>query len=182
MKSEQNANELTIQETPGLLWISGALFLFVGGIFVYGSLGGFTNADEVPPYAIYLSFFMGAIAVAAGLWIIYCAPVTKILVNRLSKTISVTKLGLFGKEENIYTFDQIKQFRLIAEKDSEGDPIWSLGMELAVGETIKISSMESHDEKFKRDFVFEINQFLYKQMPSYNDLLELEDESDAKMS
>src|SRR5688500_6881440 len=108
MKSEQNANELTIQETPGLLWILGALFLFVGGIFVYGSLGGFTNADEVPQYAIYLSFFMVAIAVAAGLWIIYRAPVTKISVNRLSHTISVTKFGLFGKKENIYSFDDIK--------------------------------------------------------------------------
>lgn len=182
MQTKRAENELIIQETPGCLWILGLLFVFIGGIFVYGSLGGFTNADEVPQYAIYLAFLMGSIGVAAGVWVIFHAPVTKVFINRQTETVALVRRGLFGKRENIYSFEQIKQFCLIEEKDSEGDDIWSLGMELSSGERIKISSLESHSEKFKRDFVFETNQFMYKQMPNYKSALELEDENRTKIS
>ncbi|HSK70834.1 MAG TPA: hypothetical protein VK892_04000 [Pyrinomonadaceae bacterium] len=182
MKIEQTGNELIIQEAPGCLWILGLLFVFIGGVFVYGSLGGFTNADEVPRYAIYLAFLMGAIAVAAGVWVIFHAPVTKVFINRQTETVAFVRRGLFGKRENIFSFEQIKQFCLIEEKDSEGDPIWSLGMELSNGETIKISSLESHSENFKRDFVFQTNEFMHKPMPSYKTSFELEDESRTKIS
>jgi hypothetical protein len=158
------------------------LFTFVGGVFVYGSLGGFANADEVPRYAVYLSFLMGAIGVGVGAWIIFRAPVTKVVINRQTKTVAHTRHGLFGKNEKIYNFDRIKQFCLIEEQDSEGDPIWSLGIELAQGETIKISSLESHSERYKRDFVFQTNQFMNKQMPSYQSSFELEDETGKKIS
>lgn len=182
MNIKQTGNELIIQETPGCLWILGLLFVLVGGMFVYGSLGGFTNADEVPRYAIYSAFLMGAIGVAAGVWIVFHAPVTKVFINRQTENVVLIRRDLFGKRENIFGFEQIKQFCLIEEKDSEGDPVWSLGLELSNGETIKISSLESHSEKFKRDFVFQSNQFMYKQMPNYKSALELEDESGTKMS
>jgi len=182
MKIKQTPNELVIQETPGCLWIFGLFFAVIGGIFVYGSLGGFTNADEVPRYVIYFSFLMGIIAVGVGFWIIFRAPVSTLIVNRADETLTYTKYGLFGKRQTAYGFDQIKQFCLIEEKDSEGDPIWSLGLELANGETLKISSLESHNENFKRDFVFQTNEFMFKQMPSYQAALELEDESAKKIS
>lgn len=180
MKSEQNANKLTIREKPGCLWIFGLFFIAIGAIFVYGSLGGFTNHVEVPTYALYLSFFLGAVAVSVGFWVILRAPVTKLLINRLTQTVTLTKIGVNGKKETVYTFEEIKQFRLIEGKDSDGDSIWSLGMELSTGETIKISSLESHVEKFKRDFAFEANQFLDKQLP-YQNVLNLSDESSKKI-
>ena len=117
---------------------------------------------------------MGAIGVAVGIWIIYRAPVTKVIVNRKTKTVVHTRRGLAGKQENIYNFGQIKQFCLVEEVDDESNPIWSLGMKLSSGETIVISSLQSHDEKYKRDFVFQINDFLRKQMPSYKSNLEIE--------
>ena len=182
MKLRQNANELIIEETLGCLWILGLFFAVIGGIFVYGSLGGFTNRDEVSQFVIYLSFLMGAIGVAVGIWIIYRAPITKIVVNRQTNRVTHTRRGLSGKQEKNYSFGQIKQFCLVEEKDSEGDLIWSLGMELSSGETIKISSLESHNEKFKRDFVFQTNEFLQKQMPSVQSILEMEEESQTKLS
>jgi len=181
MRTEQTENELIIKETPGCLWIFGLFFAVIGGVLVYGSLGGFTNRDEAPQYAIYLSFLMGAIGVAVGIWIIFRAPVTKIVVNRQTNEVTHTRIGLSGKKEKIYSFGQIKQFCLIEEVDDESNPIWSLGMELSSGETIKISSLESHNEKFKRDFVFQTNEFLQKQMPSLQSSFEIEDDSRTKM-
>jgi len=175
VKIEQNENELIIRETPGCLWLFGLFFAVIGGIFVYGALGGVTNRDSVSPPVIFLTLIMGAVGVAVGIWIIYRAPVTKIVVNRETQTVFYTKLGLAGKQETIYAFAEIKQFCLVEEFDDESNPIWSLGMELSDGETIKISSLQSHDEKYKRDFVFQTNEFLHKQMPSYKTNIEIED-------
>ena len=166
-------DKMFIEETPGCLWLFGLFFAVIGGIFVYGSLGGFTNRDEVPAYAIYLAFFMGAVGVAVGTWIISRAPVTKVTVDREKQTVTHLRLGLFGKRQKIYAFDHLKGFIVIEEKDDEGDPIWSLGMELSNGELVTISSLPRHDEQFKRNFVFRANQFMYKQMPSYKPVSEI---------
>ncbi len=167
MQIKQTENELIINETPGCLWIFGLFFALVGGSFVYGSLGGFTNFNEVPFWQLALACFMGLIGVSFGVWQIFSAPVTKIVFNRTTKTVDYTKYGLTGKTRTFYKFDQIKKFHTLEEKDSEGDPIWSLAMELLSGEIIKVSAMEVNHEKSKRDIVFEVNKFMNKQVPTF---------------
>jgi len=125
-----------------------------------------------------LVFLMGAIAVACSVWIISRAP----CFDRINETVVYTKYGLSGKKEFRFRFDEIKQFCLVEEKDGEGDAIWSLGMDLANRETIKISLLESHDESFKRNFVFQTNEFMRKQMLSSQIIFELEDESGEEIS
>lgn len=176
MQIERIDNELIIRETPGCIWIFGLLFLVVGGLFVYGSLGNFTDHSSVPFWLITIAFIMGSIGCAVGLRLIHRAPITKVIVSRDSETVSHTTYGLSGRTHTIYHFDDIDQFCLIEEKDGDGELIWSVGMEISGGEIVKISSLESHDENFKRDFVFRVNEFMYKQMPSAQTVFELEDE------
>lgn len=173
----QSPNELILQETPGCFWIFGSLFCLVGAVFVYGSLGGFSNYEDASFWALFLSFFLGAMALAVGFVIIFQTPVTKLVFDRLSETVVLERYGLAGKRKSVYKFGEIKQFFLIEEKDDEDKPVWSLAMHLASGETVSISSMPSHSEDERRQVVFETNQFMYKQMPSHRDVLELEDES-----
>ncbi|MET0752901.1 MAG: hypothetical protein ABWZ66_05990 [Pyrinomonadaceae bacterium] len=182
MRVEQIENQLIIRETPGCIWIFSSLFLVVGGLFVYGSLGNFTNYSTVPFWLIPITFLMGATGCGVGIRFIYNAPITKININRDSETLDYTTYGIAGRTNRVYHFDEIEEFCLIEGIDDESNPIWSLGMELKGGETIKISSLESHDELFKRDFVFRINEFMYKQMPSAQTVFELEDESADEMS
>jgi hypothetical protein len=182
MQIERTENELIIRETPGCLWIFGLFFAFVGGVFVYGSLGGFVDFRRHEFWMLALAFVMGGIGVCAGVWIISRAPITKIVINRIENEVFMTRYGLFGKRETFYDFDEIEQFCLIEEQDDEGSPIWSLGMNLSSGETIKISSMPSHDERFKRGFVFQTNEFMYKQISATETVFELEDESENEMS
>lgn len=182
MQTEQTENELIIRETPGCLWIFGLFFAVIGGIFVYGSLGGLTDWDRQAAWMLALAFVMGSMAVAVGIWIIYNAPITRVVIDRIENTVVMTRYGLFGKRETFYAFEEIEQFCLIEEKDDESNPIWSLGMNLASGETIKVSSLPSHDERFKRDFVFQTNEFMRKQITSSEMILEAEDEPEAEMS
>lgn len=182
MRLEEQFDQITVQETPGCLWIFGMFFALIGAAFVYGSLGGFVNFGIVPIWQLLLAFLMGAIGIAAGIWIIYLAPFNRVIINRQTEIITHQKIGLFGKQTKTYPFERLRQFSLIEENDDEGALMWSLGMELSDGETIKISSLPSHSEKFKREFVFQINDFMHKPIPSYKPFGELEDESESKMS
>lgn len=177
MQTEETGNELIVRETPGCLWIFGLFFAFVGGMFVYGSLGGFVNYDQHELWMLALSLLMGLTGIGVGIWIIYGAPVTKVVINRLDDTVLMTRYGLFGKRESFYDLDEIERFCLVEEKDDEGGNIWFLGMKLTGAETIKISTFASHDELFTGNFVFQINEFTRKQIPSSQLILEPEDES-----
>lgn len=182
MKSTQNENFLTLYETPGCLWFIGLFFMFVGGIFVYGALGGLKDYQSQSPWMLAAALLMGLCGVGTGIWIIYGAPLTKIVVDRINDELTITKRGLFGKRETVYAFEEIKYFRLIEERDDEGAPVWSVGMELIDEELIKITSLPSHSEEYERKYIFETNQFMRKEMPSYRNLYELQDERDEEIS
>lgn len=181
MQAEQTENVLIIRESPGCLWLFGLFFAFVGSVFVYGALGGLADYDRQSPWMLALAFVIGAIGIGAGIWIIYRAPITQVVINRVENEVFITRYGLFGKQKTFYDFDEIEQFCLIEEQDSEGDKIWSLGMKLKNDETIKISSLPSHDKRFKNNFVFQANEFMQKQLSSTEMILESADEEDAEM-
>ena len=177
MKIAEKGNELIIKETPGCLWLVGLFFAIIGAAFVYGSLGGYSNYKDAETWVLAIHFLGGSAAIATGYWLIFQAPVTKITIDRDTKTLTYSKRGLFKKTENIYSFDQIKQFRSIEVIDNEGDTVWALGMELTSGVTVKISSLPINIEKVKLNFALQANQFMYKQIPSFKEAEELEDES-----
>lgn len=182
MRLKEDVNEIIVQETPGCLWTVGLFFAFVGSVFVYGSLGGLTDYDKQSSQMLGLAFLMGSIAIAAGIWIISTAPITKVVVNRIENRVLLIRYGFSGKKETEYLFEEIKKFRQIEEKDDEGSPIWSFGIELSDGDLIKITSLPSHSEEYERQYIFQINEFMHKPLPSYKTFDELEGESEPKIS
>lgn len=182
MKTTQTPNFLTLYETPGCLWFIGLFFMLVGGIFVYGALGGFADYNSQSPWMLAAALLMGSCGVGAGIWIIYGAPITKVVIDRINDEIVMTKRGLFGRRETVYAFEEIKYFRLIEDRDDEGAPIWSVGMELADGELVKITSLPSHSEEYERKYIFETNEFMNKQLPAIEMILACADEEDEEIS
>jgi len=162
MQVDQTENELIIRETPGCLWIFALLFLVVGGIFVYGAFGNFTKQSAVPFWLITVAFISGSIACAIGVRWIHRSPISKVVIDRDSETVAHTTYGITGRTHAVYAFDEIEEFCLIEDHDGEGEPVWSLGMEISGGETVKIASFENQIESFKHDFVFRINEFMGK--------------------
>lgn len=168
MKLTRDQNELVIKEAPGCLWIFGLFFIVIAGSFVYGSLGGFSNYKSLAQWEILAAFFMGSFGVIIGFWIIYSAPVTKLTIDKQHNLLVHTRRGITGKTEKTYSLTEIKEFTLIEDDDMDGDPIFALGLELTSGETVRISSLSSPQESYKRDFIFTANCFLEKQLPSYS--------------
>jgi hypothetical protein len=162
MRVENSSDELILRDSPGCMWIFGSFFAIIGAIFVYGSLGGFSNWDEVPRYAIYLSFLMGSIAIAVGVWQIGSHPLSKVIINPQVKTVVLSKRGLFAQSETTFHFEEIRQFIVSADKDDEDNPIWKIALFLNDGETIEITSAWSRDEKECLQTAQKINQFMSK--------------------
>jgi hypothetical protein len=177
VKIERSGQTLTIKETPGCLWIFGLFFASIGAMFVYGALGGYSNYDQAARWIIAAHLFGGLCAIAAGYWIVYKAPITRITIDRSAETVTYKKKGLSGRSDRVLRFSEIERFLVLEDRDDDGDPIYSLAFELADGEVVSISAISSLVESFKRDFVFQANEFLYKQMPSYRTANELEDET-----
>lgn len=167
MKVEQNGPILNINDTPSLMWLFGGLFMIVGAFFVYGASGGYNNYEEATRTTLVLHFIGGMTALAVGFGVIYFAPVTWITIDRRTETLEFRRRGISESIHRLYTFKEVKEFYLIEGNDSDGDPIWALGIAFNDGEKFKISAVESHDENFKRDIVFKANEFMYKQLPSY---------------
>ena len=182
MHTEQTANEFIIRETPGCLWIFGLFFAFIGGVFVYGALGGLADFASQPWWTLALAFLLGACGVCAGVWIIYNAPLTKIVIDRLENTVLIARFGLFARRETVYDFDDVERFCLVEEKDDEDASVWYFALKLADDETIKITSLASHSEEYERQYVFHANVFMGKQLPATCMIINAEDEGEAEMS
>ncbi len=182
MHTEETHNELIIRESPGCLWIVGLFFAFVGGIFVYGALGGFTDYSRHSPLMLAAALVMGSVAVGVGVWTIYNAPITKIVINRIENTVLMSRYGLLSREDSVYDFDQIEGFCLMEDRDDEGSPIWYFALQLIDDEPIRITSLASHSETYKREYVFRANEFMHKQLTATEMILDVQDEDETEMS
>lgn len=160
MRAKQIDGKLILQDAPGCLWLFGAFFVLVGGVFVYGSLGGFTDYDRVPWWAIALSFFMGAIAVSVGIWQIALHPSSKAIINSRTKTVLYARSGLFGKTERILRFGEIRRFSVEKSEDDEGNPLWRLELNLTSGETVELTSVWERNEEKCEAVAARANEFL----------------------
>ena len=160
MKIKRAENNLILQDSPGCLWIFGSFFVLIGALFVYGSLGGFENRDEVPTYAIYLAFFMGAIAVGVGIWQIYIHPFSQISIDKQTRTIVCTQKGLFGKREKVYRFEEVAEFCVAESEDDESNPIWRTALKLNDGKTIEISKVWEHSRENSETAAETANNFI----------------------
>lgn len=167
MKIRENGPILTINEMPVFAWLFGAFFMIVGATFVYGASGGYSNYEEATRFTLVAHFVSGMIALAVGFCIIQFTPVTWITIDRTNQTLAFKQRGLSKNVDRVHRFSEVKEFYLIEDKDSDGDPVWALGLAFTDGEEIRISAIDSHDEKFKRDMIFKANVFMYKQEQSY---------------
>jgi hypothetical protein len=174
MHTDRTENELTIQETPGCVWFLGAGFAIIGGMLTYGTLGGFSNWNEVSRWELVFAFVIGLSVIFGGIWTIRMSPISKVVINRTENIVILSRRGLFVREKFIYNFDEIKHFCQIEDVDSEDCAVWYFGLELKTGEILKITSIAIHSEDFQRKYVFESNEFARKSLPTWEPALEID--------
>lgn len=177
MKITQEGGRLIIRETPVIVWVFGGLFAIVGAVFVYGALGGYSNYAEASRFTIGAHLAGGLIGIAVGLILIQSSPATTVTIDRSAQSIVYTTHWTSGRNSQSFSFAQIDSFTLLEEPDPDGDPVYWLGLRFNDGKELKISRLGSPSESYKRDFVFQANEFMQKPLPDYRDA---RDESRSK--
>ncbi|MBI5031627.1 MAG: hypothetical protein HZB51_13950 [Chloroflexi bacterium] len=138
MKIERSGFKLVLRHSPGCFWMLALFFVAIAGIFVLGPLGLFSNRDEVPALGNLLSFGMGCIGVAAGIYIWRSAPFTTVVIDRLKSTVQIQRGWLFTKSQVEYTWRDIAWIFLAETQDSEGDWIYRIEMNVQSGECVPL--------------------------------------------
>lgn len=178
MKVFQSQNHLLIKENPGCLWIFGLFFAAFGILFVYGALNGFFIFGIQTPWAANLTFLLGLAGVAIGIWTIYKTPINNLEIDKAENQIILISWGIFGKRISIFNFDEIERFCLIEEENNN----WAFGFKLNDGEIISVTSLGKHPENYEDKYVYPINVFIGKELPSCQLNFETQDESENQIN
>ena len=162
MKIKETDEELILTEIPVMAWLACLFAAAIGGVLLYTGSGGMSGSEKLVGWQIALLFIMGGFAFLVGTFYLSTLPITKVIINKKHKIISIKKYGLFGKLEEVYKLSDVKEFSLIAEKDSDGDSFFPIVLSLKDGQEIKITSSGSHSEEYMNEFVFPANEYINK--------------------
>lgn len=127
------------------MWLFGLFFVSIGGLFVLGPLGLFTNAQQLELWERAVALMIGALGVVTGVWTIVGAPRTTVTCDRLRSEVRITRRGLRGGEQRIVPFSDLAAVFVSIDADSEGDEICQPRLRLHSGAEIPLSRLWVHD-------------------------------------
>ena len=182
MKVFQTSDNLIIKENPGCLWLLGLFFAAFGVLFIYGAFNGFILFGIQTPWAVNLTFLLGLLGIAVGVWTIHKTPINNLEIDKLEKQIILSRWGIFGKRTSVYYFEEIEKFRLFEAKTANGSVNWTFGIELIDGEKIPVTSLGNQPEDYENKYVYPLNVFIGKELPACQLNFAAPDESEKEIS
>lgn len=160
MKIEERQDELVLRDTPGCIWLLGLMFVALGGLFIYGVLGGFNNVDELSPAKKGITAFIALSGLAGGLWTIARHPIITTVLHQRTRMIEIRQAGLTGKSAEVYAFAQAREFSVIEGKDDDGDPVYEIVLSLNGGRQVPLSNSVGRDRPAYEAITTRLNRFL----------------------
>jgi len=142
---EDSPARLVMQDQPGCIWLLGLFFAAIGGVFIVGLLGAFTNLSDVSPAGRVVAWAMALAAVGAGAHIVRGTPRSRLELDRAAQTLTLRRRGLFRNEAFSYPLTLVSQVLVRVDKDSDGDNYYRLVMLLDGGQEVVISHVGQHD-------------------------------------
>jgi hypothetical protein len=143
VRVRDDPESLTIQDSPGLHWLSGALFIGVGTLFVLGPLGLFTDAATLSWPARLLAASLGAVGVLTGVWVIHRSPLSSLTIDRYGH-VRLVRRGARGREVSEWPRGEVAAVHVAEGMDSEGSPVFQLRLTLRGGAIVSVSRLWVH--------------------------------------
>jgi hypothetical protein len=153
-------SEITIQDRPGCFWLFGLFFVLIGGIFVVGAAGLFSNLEEVSWPVRGLTFLLGMAAVGAGLYVIADAPRSLAVCDFQSHVFMVHQKGLLRRQTNIIPFDEIQAIFVEQSEDTDGGEIYRPALQLLDGQIVPVSQLWNHNRAEVDGVINELSRVL----------------------
>jgi hypothetical protein len=146
MKVYSSGNKLTLRDSPGCFYLVGFFFFVLGVLTAIIAIGSASDPAVGPIGSRILAFALGMSAIAAGLYVIYDSPGSRIIADKDALTVVILRRGLLRKERNNYLFSEIQDIHTVEKQDIDGDPVFSLRMSLIDGKEVALTNLWIHNK------------------------------------
>jgi len=129
------------KDSAGCFWMLGLFFVVLAGTFIIGLLGAFYNLNEITEPERAGAWFISLSGLAAGIWFIYSNPGTKLNFDKSGNLLTIQRRGLMRNEIEKYRLGDIADFKLVESKDTDGDPVYRIELQLKSGNKASLTEL-----------------------------------------
>jgi hypothetical protein len=158
--TQHTTTKLIVKDSAGCLWLFGLFFVLIAGTFVIGLMGGFNNLNELNQLEQTAAWFISLAGVAAGIWIIYSNPAIKTDFDKREGVVKINKRGFMKNETENYPLTEIKDIIINESKDDDGDPIYSVDMNLNSGKITPLTKTWLRNKEELEKNIKQIKDFI----------------------
>lgn len=156
----QDGSRLVVEASAGPVPVLGVFFLAIGGIFVYGLLGGFVNLYEVGLWERGVAWAVSLAVMGAGAWILHEARGHRTVIDPVRRTVVISRRAPFHTGREQIRLAEIREAVVTRDSDSDGDPVYGVGLELQGNRRASLTPILYPDRSLCDRAAAEINRFL----------------------
>mgnify|MGYP003406527821 CR=1 FL=1 len=158
--TQHTTTNLIVRDSAGCLWLFGLFFVLIAGTFVIGLMGAFNNLNELNQLEQAAAWIVSLSGVAAGIWIIYSNPAIKTDFDKREGVVKINKRGFMKNETENYPLTEIKDIIINESKDDDGDPIYSVDMNLNSGKITPLTKTWLRNKEELEKNIKQIKDFI----------------------
>jgi hypothetical protein len=143
MRSFSNPDGLTLADSPGCFWFLGGFFCVIGGAAIIAAIS--SGIQEHSLGQTLIAAALGMAAIGAGIYIIYNAPASRVVISRTRNLLTVSHRGLLRRQEQSYSLSSIQCVYLLESEDTDGNPVYKISMRVADGQELPRSHLWLHN-------------------------------------
>jgi hypothetical protein len=160
MRSHSNPDGLTLADSPGCFWFFGFFFCLVGGAAIIAAISSGLQEHSIGQTLIIAA--LGLAAIGAGIYIIYNAPASRVMISRTRNLLTVSHRGLLRRQEQSYSLSSIQYVYLLESEDTDGDPVYKISMRLADGQELPLSHLWLHNSAQLEGGLARLSEYLLR--------------------
>jgi hypothetical protein len=158
MKVTVHGGTYAFRDSPGCFWLFGGFFSVLGGLAILASASSVDRGHR--PWEVLAGIALGAFAVAAGAYLIYDAPVSRVTADRRRGTLILRRQGLLRRQRQTFPLSSVRDVYVIEGKDIDGDPVFSSRIALADGTEVPLTLLWLHDRRTIEEAATRLKQFV----------------------
>lgn len=145
MRLKDEPKRLVMWSSPRLHWPLAILLVTAGGCALLVTAG---VASGARPFAIgvrIVAGMVGTLALVLGAWLCWRAPLAALVVDRIGRTVTLTRRGLFTTATEQYPLDAVADARVTKERDGKGSPVYRVELVLHTGGIVRLPLARPND-------------------------------------
>ena len=158
MRSISLSDGLTLTDSPGCFWFLGGFFCAVGAAAILAAISSLSGSHSAG--AVFVTAILGLAGIGAGIYIIYNAPASRVMISRTRNLLTVSHRGLLRRQEQSFPLSSIQCVYLVEGKDVDGDPVFTIRFQLSDGRELPLTHLWLHNSARLEDTLNRLSEHL----------------------